>query len=329
MSRWRDCTRTVTRSSASSARLTSPRYSTSGSSTQLADVVPALAVEVVQAALPLDHQVRAEHPPQRVAVARRPRARRSASAARPPRRGPRRRRTRRRRPRPRPRPARRRALARRGAGACGAPASRVATAEKRMKARTRRRRSGTRCRRRCRRPAPPPDEPPPPRSRRRLPRHRRRRRSRTSRRRGRRTPPTAPSASSATASSRISGRRAHSSKCPRSSTRLPPISSVGSRIRQSRCTGTETVPPMPALAPNATWTVPRIFSSSRMLPVSVRALVGADAELGDVPALTAGGVERGEQPLALGLGRGRRAGRPRSSAPAARRAAGRCSPGSP
>ena len=37
----------------------------------------------------------------------------------------------------------------------------------------------------------------------------------------------------------------------------------------SRWTGTETVPPMPALAPNATWTVPSIFSSSRMLPVSV------------------------------------------------------------
>ena len=41
---------------------------------QLADVVPALAVEVVQAALPLDHQVRAEHLAQLVAVARGPRA---------------------------------------------------------------------------------------------------------------------------------------------------------------------------------------------------------------------------------------------------------------
>ena len=72
----------------------------------LADVVPALAVEVVQPALPLDHQVRAEHP----AAGRRGRGpsrpSRSGSAAPPPRRGPRRRRTPRRRRPPRPRPAR-------------------------------------------------------------------------------------------------------------------------------------------------------------------------------------------------------------------------------
>ena len=37
----------------------------------------------------------------------------------------------------------------------------------------------------------------------------------------------------------------------------------------SRWTGTVTVPPIPALAPNAMCAVPRIFSSSRMLPVSV------------------------------------------------------------
>ena len=120
----------------------------------------------------------------------------------------------------------------------------------------------------------------------------------------------------------------HSVKCPRSSTRVPPISSVGSRIRQSRCTGTDTVPPMPALAPNATWTVPRIFSSSRMLPVSsARSLVPMPSSATLRPS-GAGGVQRGEQPLALGLGRGHQPAALDRRAPAARRAAGRCSPGS-
>ena len=49
----------------------------------------------------------------------------------------------------------------------------------------------------------------------------------------------------------------------------PSTSSVASSTSTSRWTGTETVPPMPALAPNATWTVPSIFSSSRISPVSV------------------------------------------------------------
>ena len=48
-----------------------------------------------------------------------------------------------------------------------------------------------------------------------------------------------------------------------------PIHSVGSVTTTSRWTGTVTVPPIPALAPNAMCAVPRIFSSSRMLPVSV------------------------------------------------------------
>ena len=61
----------------------------------------------------------------------------------------------------------------------------------------------------------------------------------------------------------------------------------------------------------------------------LRALVGADPELGDVPALTAGGVERGQQPLALGLGRGDElAVLDRQHRRLAQRAA-RCSPGSP
>ena len=38
---------------------------------------------------------------------------------------------------------------------------------------------------------------------------------------------------------------------------------------QSRWTGTWTVPPIAAEAPKATWAVPRIFSSSRMLPVRI------------------------------------------------------------
>src|SRR6185312_15536844 len=63
----------------------------------------------------------------------------------------------------------------------------------------------------------------------------------------------------------------HSTQRPASSTRVPPTSSVGSTTTTSRWTGTETVPPMPALAPNATWTVPRIFSSSSTSPVRIAA----------------------------------------------------------
>ena len=49
----------------------------------------------------------------------------------------------------------------------------------------------------------------------------------------------------------------------------PSISTVGSSTTQSRWTGTWTVPPIAAEAPKATWAVPRIFSSSRMLPVRI------------------------------------------------------------
>ena len=49
----------------------------------------------------------------------------------------------------------------------------------------------------------------------------------------------------------------------------PSISTVGSSTTQSRWTGTWTVPPIAAEAPKATWQVPRIFSSSRMLPVRI------------------------------------------------------------
>src|SRR5437762_2694863 len=55
---------------------------------------------------------------------------------------------------------------------------------------------------------------------------------------------------------------------PSSSTLRPPTSRVASSTTTSRWIGTVTVPPIPALAPNATWTVPRIFSSSSTWPVS-------------------------------------------------------------
>ena len=55
-------------------------------------------------------------------------------------------------------------------------------------------------------------------------------------------------------------------------------------ITTSRWIGTETVPPMPALAPKATWTVPRIFSSSSTLPVScARSLVPTPSSARFVP----------------------------------------------
>ena len=60
--------------------------------------------------------------------------------------------------------------------------------------------------------------------------------------------------------------------------------SEASSTTTSRWMGTDTVPPIPALAPKATWTVPRIFSSSSTLPVELRAVVGADPELGQVGA---------------------------------------------
>src|SRR3954468_1040662 len=56
---------------------------------------------------------------------------------------------------------------------------------------------------------------------------------------------------------------------PASRTCVAPIVSEASVTTTSRCTGTLTFPPKPALAPNATCAVPRIFSSSSTLPVSV------------------------------------------------------------
>src|SRR3954447_4847769 len=58
-------------------------------------------------------------------------------------------------------------------------------------------------------------------------------------------------------------------KRPSSRTCVPSMDSDASVTTQSRWMGTDTVPPMAMLAPNATWTVPRIFSSSRTLPVRV------------------------------------------------------------
>ena len=53
----------------------------------------------------------------------------------------------------------------------------------------------------------------------------------------------------------------------------------------SRWIGTDTVPPIPALAPNAMCTVPRIFSSSSTLPVSsARSLVPTPSSARLVPA---------------------------------------------
>src|SRR5262249_49722331 len=53
----------------------------------------------------------------------------------------------------------------------------------------------------------------------------------------------------------------------------------------SRWIETDTVPPMPALAPKATWTVPRIFSSSSTSPVScARSLVPPPSSARLVPA---------------------------------------------
>ena len=87
-------------------------------------------------------------------------------------------------------------------------------------------------------------------------------------------------------------RHASRTKRPPSSTRVSPTSSVASRTTQSRWIGTETVPPIPALAPNAMWIEPRIFSSSRTLPLSEAAGVGADAQLGEVGAAVVGAQAR-------------------------------------
>src|SRR5215207_2054384 len=121
----------------------------------------------------------------------------------------------------------------------------------------------------------------------------------------------------------------HSRKRPASSTRVPPTSSVASSTRQSRWTGTDTVPPMPALAPNATWTVPSIFSSSRMLPVSVaRSLVPtpSSARLRPrSPAASISAVQRAPQSPAASVrrpfstvSRTRSSGRPSVASVAAR-----------
>ena len=84
----------------------------------------------------------------------------------------------------------------------------------------------------------------------------------------------------------------------------PSTSSVASSTTTSRWIGTDTVPPIPALAPKATCTVPRIFSSSSTLPVSVRPVVGAR------PRARRGCVPR--SPCARAAARGTRdPGRPR------------------
>src|SRR3954447_18526971 len=58
-------------------------------------------------------------------------------------------------------------------------------------------------------------------------------------------------------------------KRPSSRTCVPSMDSDASVTTQSRWMGTDTVPPIAMLAPNATWIAPRIFSSSSTLPVRV------------------------------------------------------------
>src|SRR4051812_29201170 len=79
--------------------------------------------------------------------------------------------------------------------------------------------------------------------------------------------------------------QAASTKRPSSRTFVPSMLSDASVTTQSRWIGTDTVPPIAMLAPNATWIVPRIFSSSSTLPVSVaRSLVPTPSSARFVPA---------------------------------------------
>src|ERR1019366_84358 len=72
---------------------------------------------------------------------------------------------------------------------------------------------------------------------------------------------------------------------PASSTARPSTGSEASSTTTSRWIGTETVPPIPALAPKATCTVPRIFSSSSTLPIRrARSLVPMPSSARLVPS---------------------------------------------
>src|ERR1035437_5172160 len=72
---------------------------------------------------------------------------------------------------------------------------------------------------------------------------------------------------------------------PASSTVRPSTCSEASSTTTSRWIGTETVPPIPALAPKATCTVPRIFSSSSTLPIRrARSLVPMPSSARLVPS---------------------------------------------
>ena len=94
---------------------------------------------------------------------------------------------------------------------------------------------------------------------------------------------------------------------------------VASSTTTSRWIGTDTVPPIPALAPNATWTVPRIFSSSSTLPVSrARSLVPTPSSA-RLRAELAVRAQQLEVLRARARPRPRRCVRPRRSASPARR----------
>ena len=83
----------------------------------------------------------------------------------------------------------------------------------------------------------------------------------------------------------------------------PSTLTSGSITTQSRWTGTWTVPPIAAEAPNATWQVPRIFSSSSRSPVRLaRSLVPIPSSATLVPP-SPWARQQLQQPLAVGAGR--------------------------
>ena len=92
-------------------------------------------------------------------------------------------------------------------------------------------------------------------------------------------------------------RRRRARGCRRRRASRPRSGSRGGR-------GPTTVPPMPALAPKATWTVPSIFSSSRMLPVRrARSFVPTPSSARLRPCSPGGVHQRGpaRAPLAGGV----------------------------
>ena len=105
-------------------------------------------------------------------------------------------------------------------------------------------------------------------------------------------------------SERFGTARAMAAQTPTSSSPARTIGSpstlnVGSSTTQSRWTGTETVPPIAAEAPKATWQVPRIFSSSSRLPVSsARSLVPIPSSATLVPSSPCA-LEQLDQPRPL------------------------------